>query len=673
MKGLLYFRLACSGIRKNRKLYFPYLLTVIGMVMMSHIMQSLSYAPALRAMKGGTQLELILSLGKVVIAVFAGIFLLYTNSFLIRRRYREFGLYNVLGMDKNALSCVVLWENLIVALIGLTVGLLLGSLLYKLAELGLVNMIRGQVDYSIIVSPESLGFTLMIFAIIFTLIMVRSQIQVRRARPLELLRSETAGEKPPRANYLLGLLGFALLAGAYYLAVSVSNALSAFTWFFVAVLMVIVGTYLLMISGSVVLCRLLQKWKGYYYQKQHFVSVSSMAYRMKRNGAGLASICILAIMVLVMISSTGSLYIGAEESLSTRYPHDSALTLHLKELEWMQDGNVQQMQTVLDSTLKQQKLTPTARQTYRYATISGVPSGEQVITDPAKLDAVVDFNAARTFYLVPQSDYNRLFGTDISLQPGQALFFPHNCTFSQNALQIGSLHLEIVGQMPEGMKIGDMPVSVVPSVVLVISDVQELSALNAQEDTRGYNMALYNSFDFDGLSDEEIVDVHNRLVASLKTMPHAEDLGYTGECPILERDDFYLTYGGLFFIGIMLSAIFIAAAALIIYYKQVSEGYEDQSRFAIMRKVGMTRRDIKRSINSQILTVFFTPLLMAGIHLCFAFPMVWKLLTMFSLTNRRLAILINVAAFLIFCVFYVIIYKFTAHAYYRIVSGSERE
>ena len=229
MKGLLSIRLAWSGIRKNRKLYLPYCLTIIGMVMMSYIMQALSYAPALHAMKGGSQLEAILSLGKIVIAVFAAIFLLYTNSFLIRRRYREFGLYNVLGMDKNALCRVAFWENLIVALVGLAVGLALGVLLYKLAELGLVNMIRGQVDDSIVVEPESLEFTLVIFAVIFALIMIRSLIQVRHTRPLELLHSEAAGEKPPRANYLLGFLGVALLAGAYYMAVTISNALSAFT------------------------------------------------------------------------------------------------------------------------------------------------------------------------------------------------------------------------------------------------------------------------------------------------------------------------------------------------------------------------------------------------------------------------------------------------------------
>ena len=668
MKELLYFRLACSGIRKNRKLYVPYLLTVIGMVMMSYIMQALSYAPALHAMKGGSQLEAILSLGKIVIAVFAAIFLLYTNSFLIRRRYREFGLYNVLGMDKNALCRVVFWENLTVAALGLTAGLFFGGALYKLAELGLVNMVHGQVDHSFTVEWSAIRFTLAIFAVIFAMLLLRSMVQVRRSNPLELLHSEAAGEKPPRANYLLGFLGVALLAGAYYMAVTISNALSAFTWFFVAVLMVIAGTYLVMISGSVVLCRLLQKWKGYYYKKQHFVSVSSMAYRMKRNGAGLASICILATMVLVMISSTGSLYIGAEDSLSGRYSHDSGLTLRLSRLEWMDDAHLAEIEAALDGTLEAQKVTPTAREIYRYATISGVFAGEELLTDPTEAGGVTNYNEVYSLYFVPQEDYNRLFGTDLQLQPGQALAGAYNCSLQWDTIQIGQLQLEIAGQMPRDMTMGVMKVSVVPSVVLVVSDMQELSGL----ESLGVTMSDYCGFDFD-LPEEDIVAVHQALCESLKTLSIADGIKVQSECPILERDDFYLTFGGLFFIGIMLSVIFIAAAALIIYYKQVSEGYEDQSRFAIMRKVGMTRQDIKKSVNSQILTVFFIPLLLAGVHLAFAFPMVWKILTMFSLTNKRLAICTNIGAFLIFCVFYVVIYRFTAHAYYRIVSGQEKE
>lgn len=664
MKGLLYFRLACSGIRKNRKLYVPYLLTVIGMVMMSQIMQSLSYSPALHAMKGGSQLETILSLGKIVIAVFAAIFLLYTNSFLIRRRYREFGLYNVLGMDKNALSWVVFWENLIVALVGLAVGLALGTLLYKLAELGLVNMIRGQVDDSFVVEPESLKFTLVIFAVIFALIMIRSLIQVRRSNPLELLHSEAAGEKPPKANYLLGFLGLALLGGAYYMAVTISNALSAFTWFFVAVLMVIAGTYLVMISGSVMLCRLLQKWKGYYYKKQHFVSVSSMAYRMKRNGAGLASICILATMVLVMISSTGSLYIGAEDAIAVRYPYDSTVKLYFGRLDELDDRNVEKIQRTMERALEAQKVTPTAEKIFRYVSVSGALLEDRLVTDFTEVNAVMNYNQVYSLYLLSQADYNQMYGTDIALQPGQAMVRVYNGSWNGSHIQVGALELDVVGQLPCGLEMEDM--TLVPSLVLVVSDLQQASV------PEECNMIFFCGYDF-GLPEEETLEAHRALEAAVKALASEQKIHCRVECPIVERQDFYITFGGLFFIGMMLSAMFIAAAALIIYYKQVSEGYEDQSRFAIMRKVGMTRQDIKKSINSQILTVFFIPLLMAGVHLAFAFPLVWQLLTMFGLTNKRLAICTNIGAFLIFCVFYVVIYRFTAHAYYRIVSESERK
>lgn len=664
MKGLLSIRLAWSGIQKNRKLYLPYCLTIIGMVMMSYIMQALSYAPALHAMKGGSNLEAILSLGKLVIAVFAGIFLLYTNSFLIRRRYREFGLYNVLGMDKNALSWVVFWENLIVALVGLAVGLALGTLLYKLAELGLVNMVQGQVDDSFMVEPESLKFTLVIFAVIFALIMIRSLIQVRHTRPLELLRSESAGEKPPRANYLLGFLGLALLAGAYYMAVTISNALSAFTWFFVAVLMVIAGTYLVMISGSVVLCRLLQKWKGYYYKKQHFVSVSSMAYRMKRNGAGLASICILATMVLVMISSTGSLYIGAEDAIAVRYPYDSTVKLYFGRLDELDDRNVEKIQRTMERTLEAQKVTPTAEKIFRYVSVSGALLEDRLVTDFTEVNAVMNYNQVYSLYLLSQADYNQMYGTDIALQPGQAMVRVYNGSWNGSHIQVGALELDVVGQLPCGLEMEDM--TLVPSLVLVVSDLQQASV------PEECNMIFFCGYDF-GLPEEETLEAHRALEAAVKALASEQKIHCRVECPIVERQDFYITFGGLFFIGMILSAMFIAAAALIIYYKQVSEGYEDQSRFAIMRKVGMTRQDIKKSINSQILTVFFIPLLMAGVHLAFAFPLVWQLLTMFSLTNKRLAICTNIGAFLIFCVFYVVIYRFTAHAYYRIVSESERK
>ena len=679
MKIALYLRLALSGIGKNKKLYVPYLLTCIGMVMMSHILQSLSYSPALRMMRGGGQMEFILSLGKLVVAVFAGLFLLYTNSFLIRRRNKEFGLYNVLGMDKNALSWVIFWENLIAASVGLGFGLLLGIGFYKLAELALLNLIHGAVDYSFVISLESVEFTLCVFLPIFALLMAKSLWQVRRARPLELLKSEHAGEKPPRANYLFGLAGAAILAGAYYLSVSSSNAMSAFTWFFAAVIMVILATYLLMISGSVTLCRLLQKNKKYYYQKQHFVSVSSMAYRMKRNGAGLASICVLSTMVLVMISSTGSLYISMEESIQTRYPHDSGFSVNMERLEFMDEAHVSQVRGQFEKLFLEQNVEPKNVEQYRYATIAGVLNGNEINPDASDATfSTLDYSILRQVFFIPVEDYNAIKGTDLILEPGQAVVGCLRCSYEDPSFRLGELELEIVGQLPEHMDTGEAIVSVMPSMTLVVSDLSELEPLDSLADYKGrkmLNTCYYYGCDFD-LPDAEIIELHDQqkqAIMQVAFLGKNHGYGWIDECPAQERENVYITFGGLFFIGIMLSGVFIAAAALIIYYKQVSEGYEDQSRFAIMRKVGMTKADIKKSVNSQVLTVFFAPLLLAGVHLAFAFPMVWQLLQMFNLRNLRLVIFTNIGAFLAFCLFYVLIYKLTAGAYYSIVSGEERE
>ena len=322
MKLLFYPRLAWTGIRKNRRLYLPYLLTCIGMVMMEYIICFLKDSEAVRSMRGAMMITGMMSFGSFVIAVFALIFLFYTNSFLMRRRKKEFGLYSILGMSRRNLGRILLWETLFVLVISLAAGLFAGAALSKLAELILLNMLHGKTTYSLTLSAPAATYTLCVFLVIFALLFLKSLWQVRSLDALSLLKSESVGEKPPRANWALGLLGLLVLGAGYALAVYVGDPVSALAWFFVAVILVIIGTYMVFVSFSVVLLRVLQKRKNYYYKARHFVSVSSMAYRMKRNGAGLASICVLATMVLVMISTTVSLYFGVEDSLNTRYPND---------------------------------------------------------------------------------------------------------------------------------------------------------------------------------------------------------------------------------------------------------------------------------------------------------------------------------------------------------------
>ena len=344
MKKFFYPRLAFDGIRKNKRLYLPYILTQIGMIMMYYIVIFLRYGESLKGTFGEGTVSIVLMLGGWVIAIFACIFLFYTNSFLIRRRKKEFGLYNILGMDKKNISILLFWESLITSAISLFCGLVLGVALSKLAELGLVKAIGGtDISYVFHVSPTAILLTAGVFAVIFLLLFINSVRQIMGASAVTLIRSENLGEKPPKANPLLGIIGAVLLIGAYITAVVITEPLSAILVFFIAVIMVIIGTYLLMIFGSVLLCRFLQKRKTYYYKPNHFISVSSMTYRMKRNGAGLASVCVLATMVLVMISSTTCLLFGTEDSINTRYPRDIVLSTGFDTIDGLDDGNIEKV------------------------------------------------------------------------------------------------------------------------------------------------------------------------------------------------------------------------------------------------------------------------------------------------------------------------------------------
>ena len=541
----LYTRLAWDGIRKNKRLYLPYLLTCVGMVTLYYMMSELCGSPLLDSMRGGTSSRLVLGLGTWVIAIFSALFLFYTNSFLVRRRQREFGLYHVLGLGKRHIALLCAIETLLTAAIALATGLVIGIGLSFAVELGLRASIHAEVDFAFRVSGAVVAKTVLVYLAIFLLILLSTLVKVGRGTAVSLLRSESCGEKPPRANVLVAVLGAVLLVAAYGMAVSIQEPLQAMLLFFVAVILVILGTYLLFIAGSVALCRALQKNKSYYYQSRHFVSVSSMTYRMKRNGAGLASICILATMVLVMLSSSACLYFGAEDSLNVTYPHEFSLTV------WARDAEaLPKLEAVLDAAGA-----PYGVEIWRRGEVE--QNGEEVI-------------------------WSGQFDTGLSREQQLAL----------------------------GGAIGE--------------------ALNDPDTTQGFSRSF-------------------RAEAA---------------------DEFYGTYGSLFFIGIVLSVLFICAAVLIIYYKQLCEGYEDQPRFAIMQKVGMTAPDIRRSVNSQLLTVFFLPLAGAALHMAFAFPMIRRVLQVFSLNNTALFVATALISLAVLSVVYTLVYRATSNAYYRIVKSS---
>lgn len=625
MKKFFYPRLAFDGIRKNKRLYLPYILTQIGMIMMYYIVIFLRYGESLKGTFGEGTVNIVLMLGGWVIAIFACIFLFYTNSFLIRRRKKEFGLYNILGMDKKNISILLFWESLITSAISLFCGLVLGVALSKLAELGLVKAIGGtDISYVFHVSPTAILLTVGVFTVIFLLLFINSVRQIMGASAVTLIRSENLGEKPPKANPLLGIIGTVLLIGAYITAVVITEPLSAILVFFIAVIMVIIGTYLLMIFGSVLLCRFLQKRKTYYYKPNHFISVSSMTYRMKRNGAGLASVCVLATMVLVMISSTTCLLFGTEDSVNTRYPRDIVLSTGFDTIDGLDDGNIEKVAAGVDSLAASHKANASNFASYRSVVTVGT------ISDGGKLIA------GGTTYKVKKTADSFLID-------------------------------------------GDSAVNIASSIYIFVPDFKSAATDFAKpENHNGVRTVNYKYFRF---FDTELDTAGERALCNDyidATKPVMSSYGNMMTISIdscnAGRDDYYSTFGSLFYLGVMLSVVFIFAAVLIIYYKQVSEGYEDQSRFEIMQKVGMTKKEIRKSINSQLLTVFFLPLAGAGLHMIFASIIIRRILLAFNFNNPVLFAVTTLVCFVVFALFYTLIYRVTSNAYYKIVSGAkERE
>ena len=674
MRRGVYRTLAWTGVRNNRKLYVPYLLTCTGMVMMCYIMSFLGANPAIAEMRGGDTMQSILGLGFGVLAVFSVIFLFYTNSFLIRRRTKEFGLYNILGLGKRHLALVLLLETGAIAAVTLCAGLALGIVFSKLAELMLVKLMEGTPTALFEVGLESAVRTALLFAFIHALIYGNALRRIRVANPVELLHSEHAGERPPKANWAAALFGVALLGTAYYLAVSIRDPVAALTAFFFAVIMVVAATYLLFISGSVTLCRLLQKNRRYYYKTNHFVSVSSMAYRMKRNGAGLASICILCTMVLVMVSSTVCLYFGATGSLRTRYARQFNLDVIVDTVEELQSGWTQAVRGAAADTAGARGLAAENELDYRVAAFGAPLRDGRLVTD-GSTDAIADMWQV---FLVPLDDYNRLAGREVSLSGGEVLLCAtKGMAYPADTLQIGDgAPLTVRERVEPFVSNAIDAMQIVPSLYVVVPDFAR-AVRQLEDGAADLQVTLHWYYAFDlPCGDEAQREVDAALVEALETVKQAaqqEGNFYVGlESRAVQRANFLGLYGGLLYLGVLLGIVFLAAAVLIIYYKQVSEGYEDQARFGILQQVGMTRREIRRSVNSQLLTVFFLPLVTAGVHLSFAFPMIQKMLLLFGLADVSLLIVITACCYLVFALFYMAVYRATSRAYVAIVSDAKR-
>lgn len=688
MRRGFYIKLASEGISKNRKFYFPYILTCICMVMMFYIVAYLSMSADFSTIFGGEMLQSMLGFGVFVIGIFSLIFLYYTNSFLIRRRQKEFGLYNILGMGKPNLVKILLWENVLTALVSIAAGLAFGILFSKLAELAAVKILGGETGFNIHVAVTPIVWTVLLFIAIFLLIMMRMVISIFRLRPVEMLRSESTGEKPPKANWLLALIGAALLGSAYYMAVAILDPMTAMVSFFLAVVLVILATYLLFIAGSVVLCRLLQKNKKYYYKTRHFISLSSMTYRMKRNGAGLASICILSTMVLVTVSSTTCLFAQAEDGVKERYPQDVFVSISVADKAILTEAESAPYINAVENVLEEHQEKAENLQDYRMYSLTACQSGADFQIDLNNVDVEGQSGGElRGIYIIPLEDYNEITGQDIALGEDEALVYPYKMDYDYDTLNFqgfDSWKAEKLDSPP--VRIGQADANALGSLFVVVRDAASMDQLcQLKNDSLGDEGASSTrrcySFDLE-CPDEEQSVIYDEIMDQFMSMSEGQsngqsDEGYVywyGESKAQNRAEYMALFGGLFFLGILLGAVFMFGTVLIMYYKQISEGYEDQDRFDILMKVGMSRKEVKQSISSQVLTVFFLPLIAAGVHLAFAYTLISRFMKLISAAaDDKLLLFVTACCYLVFALFYVVVYVVTSKSYYGIVSTSEKK
>lgn len=660
MKMTFYPKLAASNIKKNRKTYVPYILTCIITIAMFYIFKSLSMNPGIGKMMGGDSIAYILWLGSWVVALFAFIFLFYTNSFLIKRRKKEFGIFNILGMEKRHLTLVIGWETIYVMLFSLAAGLGLGMALDKMMFLLIGKIIGAQVLFGFFISAKVIAMTIALTAAIFMLIFLNAIRQIHISNPVALLQDGRAGEKEPKTKWLMSLFGMICVGSGYYIAITTEDPIASIFAFFIAVILVITGTYLLFTAASIAFLKLMRKNKKYYYKTRHFISVSGMIYRMKQNAVGLANICILSTMVLVMVSSTSCLVIGIEDVLKTRYASEFIILSNETERE----RNEEVFDTVY--ALQKEHNFPVKNEIrYRYLDFSAFRDGDTFIVERKASVTAVDSSWVLFFMLL--EDYNQVEGQQKTLADDEVLIFSNRVKYEEPVIKLFSKEYQVAEKLDYFMGNGILSANISSSLFIIVPDEQELNEICANQleayEDRGTEIQEFYGFDSDA-GEEEQKSFYNIITKTLKE----RELKSWTESRAEARMSFATLYGGFFFIGIFLATLFVMATVLIIYYKQISEGYDDKERFAIMQKVGMERREVKAAIRSQVLMVFFLPLIVAFIHVTAAFPLISKLLALLNFVNTKLYIICTGVSFCIFACMYVVIYILTARVYYRIVS-----
>ena len=668
-KGI-FSRLAKQNIRNNKSTYIPYMITCIFCIAMIYMMEFLRDCPTLdQAVRQADEVRMIVFTGEIVVEIFCIIFLIYSNSFLMKRRQKEIGLYNILGLERNHIGIVMFLETIITSIGSLAGGIAVGIIGSKLALLLLLKLLHIPSVLGFYISVKGIFTCLFMFGIVFLMILFLNLAKIHLSRPVELLRGNNTGEKEPAAKWLMALIGFICLGAGYYLAVTTESPIKAITIFLLAVILVMAGTYLLFTAGSIVILKFLRRRKSFYYRTGNFISISGMLYRMKQNAIGLASICILSTGVLLMISMTVSIYFGMNDIMLNRYPYDVDMSVTSISEEECQTAIEAFEKAIADNKVPVEKSVEEI-----YLDIVCSKNGDQILIKPA--NTIRNSDSVLVLSLLNQVEYERLTGISANLNDGEILSW-YPSAVQKDSVTVDETEFTVKKWLDKNpLTCGEDAVS--DNAVLVVTD-EEFKKFDEMRTEMykgvssapaGEDLTLHLGLDITG-SETDKIDFGTPVMETVKDLKKSgglsENAWIISGIRQQEYESYYADNGSLLFIGIFLGSLFLMGTAMIIYYKQISEGYEDQKRFEIMQKVGLSRREVRSSVRRQILMVFFLPLLMAMLHITMAFPMIRRLLLLFGMTNTKLFIGCTAGTVLIFAVVYGLIYLMTARSYYHIV------
>ena len=668
-KGI-FSRLAKQNIRNNKSTYIPYMITCIFCIAMIYMMEFLRDCPTLdQAVRQADEVRMIVFTGEIVVEIFCIIFLIYSNSFLMKRRQKEIGLYNILGLERNHIGIVMFLETIITSIGSLAGGIAAGIIGSKLALLLLLKLLHIPSVLGFYISVKGIFTCLFMFGIIFLMILFLNLAKIHLSRPVELLRGNNTGEKEPAAKWLMALIGFICLGAGYYLAVTTESPIKAITIFLLAVILVMAGTYLLFTAGSIVILKFLRRRKSFYYRTGNFISISGMLYRMKQNAIGLASICILSTGVLLMISMTVSIYFGMNDIMLNRYPYDVDMSVTSISEEECQTAIEAFEKAIADNKVPVEKSVEEI-----YLDIVCSKNGDQILIKPT--NTIRNSDSVLVLSLLNQAEYERLTGISANLNDGE-IFAWYPSAVQKDSVTVDEKEFTVKKWMDKNpLTCGEDAVSDNAVLVVTDEDFKKFDEMRTEmykgvsSAPAGEDLTLHLGLDITG-SEMEKIEFGTPVMETVKDLKKSgglsENAWIISGIRQQEYESYYADNGSLLFIGIFLGSLFLMGTAMIIYYKQISEGYEDQKRFEIMQKVGLSRREVRSSVRRQILMVFFLPLLMAMLHITMAFPVIRRLLLLFGMTNTKLFIGCTAGTVLIFVVVYGLIYLMTARSYYHSV------